>query len=423
MIFLSKIFKRTPAPPAAGPQRIDVMAGGPAAMTPFSGNAYESDIYRGAVDAIARNAAKLKPVHVVTNEGQRKDGDPVLNRLLQVRPNPFMSTYDMLYKLVTHYFLYNNAFALLQFDDKGSLAAIYPMRPMHMEYLADPTGSLFCKFLFANGKEYIFPFNQVLTIRRHFNNNDLLGDPNTAILSTLEVAHTQDEGIKDGITSCASIRGIFQYNQVLAPTRLKEVTDKFIADYLTVKNNGGVIAVDKNYSYVPIESKPQNIDETQINAIKKKIYDYLGISESIVNSSYNEDEWSAFYESVIEPLAVQFSQEFTEKLFTQREQAFGNSILLEANRLQFASNKTKADILKNLVPMGLLTKNQALEILNLPGVEDGDKTIQSLNYANSSIVDAYQMAVAKSGKGKEGSNADGQGNQNDSDPGDTRGSE
>lgn len=28
----------------------------------WAGNAYENDIYRGAVDAIARNAAKLKGV-------------------------------------------------------------------------------------------------------------------------------------------------------------------------------------------------------------------------------------------------------------------------------------------------------------------------------------------------------------------------
>ena len=34
-------------------------------------------------------------------------------------------------------------------------------------------------------------------------------------------------------------------------------------------------------------------------------HDYLGISESIVNSSYSENEWAAFYESTIEPIALQ----------------------------------------------------------------------------------------------------------------------
>jgi hypothetical protein len=143
--------------------------------------------------------------------------------------------------------------------------------------------------------------------------------------------------------------------------------------------------------YVPLDLKPTIINDKQIQSIKQKIYDYLGISENIVNSTYTENEWAAFYESVIEPLGVQFSLELTEKLFTPREQAFGNSILLEANRLQFASNTTKTSILKELMPLGLFTINQALEILNLPSVEDGDRRVQTLNVASTDIVDQYQM--------------------------------
>ena len=76
--------------------KVEVMNGGPAIFTQFSGNAYESDIYRSAVDSIARNVAKLKPVHVVTIDRNRKDGDNYLNRILQVRPNPYMTSYDMI---------------------------------------------------------------------------------------------------------------------------------------------------------------------------------------------------------------------------------------------------------------------------------------------------------------------------------------
>lgn len=78
------------------------------------GNAYENDIYRSAVDGIARNAAKPKGSHTVKYGNHTKcEGDCKLNRLLQVQPNPYMSAFDMLYKLVTHYFLYNNAFAYI----------------------------------------------------------------------------------------------------------------------------------------------------------------------------------------------------------------------------------------------------------------------------------------------------------------------
>mgnify|MGYP000886979321 FL=1 len=312
-----------------------------------------------------------------------------------------MTTYDMIYKLVTHYYLYNNAFAYLQKDDIGYLTGIYPLRPLNMEYLTDPTGALYCKFYFMGGKDFTLPYDEVFTIRRHFNSNDLLGDINTAIMPTLDLAHTQSEGMENAIKASATIRGILKYNQVLSPEKLKIEKEAFINDYLTVSNTGGIAAIDNKFDYVPLEMKSYVIDDKQLESVKKKIYDYLGISENIVNSTYSENEWAAFYESVIEPLAVQFSLELTDKLFTPREQAFGNSILLEANRLQFASNTTKTTILKELMPLGLFTINQALEILNLPAVEDGDRRIQTLNVVSTDIVDQYQMN-GKGGNENEG---------------------
>jgi len=105
--------------------RIEVMAGG-STFTPFNGSAYESDIYRSAVDAIARNASKLKGKHIIYSKYSniREQGDQRLNRILNVRPNPYMTAYDLIYKLVTHYFLHNNAYAFLQKDDRGNLISI-----------------------------------------------------------------------------------------------------------------------------------------------------------------------------------------------------------------------------------------------------------------------------------------------------------
>lgn len=401
MGFIQNIFRqRVSKEIQSEKSRVEVMNGGPAIFTQFSGNAYESDIYRSAVDSIARNVAKLKPVHVVTIDRNRKDGDSYLNRILQVRPNPYMTSYDMIYKIVTHYYLYNNAFAYLQKDEYGKLIGIYPLSPVNMEYLTDLTGELYCRFFFIGNNQVTLPFRDVFTIRRFYNSNDLLGDKNTAILNTLDLAHTQNEGIANSIKSSATIKGLLKYNQILSQENLKKEKEEFIKDYLSISNNGGIAALDSKMDYVPLEIKSVAIDNEQMSAVKQKIYDYLGVSEKIVNSTYNEDEWSAFYESVVEALGVQISLELTDKIFTQREQAFGNSIIMEANRLQFASNATKVKMLKELVPLGLFTVNQALEILNLPSVEDGDRRVQTLNVANTKIVDEYQMN--KKGANNEG---------------------
>lgn len=379
-------------------ERVEMLASGVPIFTPFNGSAYENDIYRAAIDSIARNTAKLKGRHVVYSKttSKRMSGNQQLNRILGTRPNPYMTSYDFLYKLVTHYYLHNNAFVLMHKDDTGNLLALYPLQSQQMEYVTDNTGEVYCKFLFANGNEHIFHISQLIILRRHFNSNDLLGDTNTSIYSTLELSQMQNEGLSHSIKNSANLKGILKYNQTIAPDRLKDETKAFVDDYMNISNNGGIASLDTKADYIPLKPNDVSINHTEIEAIKRKIYDYLGVSENVVNSTYTEDEWSAFYESVIEPIALQLSQELTEKLFTEREQAFGNSIIFESNRLQFASNESKVNIIKELVPMGLITINQALEMLNLPPVEDGHERLQSLNYVNKDIVDKYQLNKSES---------------------------
>jgi len=371
-------------------------------FTAWSGNAYSSDIFREGVDAIARNAGKLKASHVLTfADHSRAEGRCQLNNILQVEPNPLMSAYDFLYKLTTHYFLYNNAFAYIERDFSGKVVALYPVRVTQADFYSDPTGELFVKLYLLNGKSYLLPYRDIIHLRRFFNDNDLVGDNNEAITPALELSHTQNEGIINGIKTGVTLRGILKFTHVLSADKLKEHKDRFMSDYLGLENSGGVVATDEQMDYQPIDSKPVTIDATQIQETKTKIFNYLGVTEKIVNSSYTDEEWSAFYESTIEPFALAMSLEFTRKIFSKHERAFGNEILFESGRLQFKSNATKISMLKELLPMGLFTINQALEILNLPGVPDGDRRIQSLNYIDQSIANEYQVKKTTDPGGEE----------------------
>lgn len=369
----------------------------------YGGDAYSNDIFREAVDAIARNAGKLKGSHVVAYADQKREtGDGRLNRLLQTRPNRYMSSYDLLYKLTTRLFLYNNAFAYLDRDERGNVRAIYPITATHVDIMSDTTGSLFCGFMLRNGREVVLPYDDIVHLRRFFNESEILGEDNAAIASGIELAQTQNDGVTSAIRAGASIRGILSFTQIMSPSKLKEEKDAFVKDYLELGNEGGVIATDQKMTYTPIDNKPVLLDADQAKEIKTKIYNYLGVTESIVNSSYTEDEYAAFYESTLEPIAIALSQEFTAKVFNDREQAFGNSIVFESGRLQFTSNKTKVSLIAQLAPYGLLTINQALEILNLPSVADGDKRLQALNMIDQSIATEYQLGKKPDNRIKEG---------------------
>jgi len=350
-------------------------------FSPFSGAAYENAIFRGAVDTIAKHTAKLKPR--TTPTVQR------LDKLLQIEPNPYITAYDLLYKAATAYFCDNNAFILIHRDDSENVTALYNLTPASVEFLQSGD-KMYCKFLFRDGENVIIPYSDIIHLRRHFAKNELLGTDNAALFPALETAHAQTEGIQAAIKNGVTIRGVMRFTGVLHDDKLKALKERFVNEYLKMSNSGGVIALDDKMEYTPITSSAVIVDTAQLSAIQNQIYAYLNISDRIVTGQYNEDEFAAFYESVIEPLALQMSLEFTRKIFTPRERAFGREIIFGGERLEFSSAKTRIELLRQLLPYGLLTINESRRILSLPEVPDGDKRLQSLNYVNAAKIEEYQ---------------------------------
>jgi len=361
-----------------GLTQVKVMAGYTPIFTPWGERPYEADVVRAAVDAIARNAAKLKAKHIRRANGEVihvKNSD--IERVLSLRPNPRMSAYDLLYKLVTTLMMDNNAWAYPVWE-AGRLVAVYPVNCVSAELLEDSAGALYVKFYFMEGGTATLPYNDVIHLRRHFYNNDLLGSPNQPINATLSAIHTTNEGLAQAVKTSAALRGILKFQGMLKESDIEAQRERFIKEYLTVSNAGGIAALDAKAEYIPLNTEPKMINAAQMKELRDAVFRYFGVNEAIVMGNYTEDQWNAFYESTIEPLAVQMSLEFTSKLFSSREIGYGNEIVFEANRLQYASVRTKLELVQ-LVDRGIMTPNQLAEVFNLPPVPGGDVPIRRLD--------------------------------------------
>jgi HK97 family phage portal protein len=229
----------------------------------------------------------------------------------------------------------------------------------------------------------------------------MYGESNSKpLLSTLDLIKTTNDGISNAIKSSANLRGLLKFTQsMLKPEDLKKQRDDFVKDYMDVNNNGGVAALDSKADYIELKGDAKLVNAPQMKVIEEKVYKYFNVNENIVMSRYSEDEWNAFYESVIEPIAIQLSLEFTSKCFSDREIGFRNEIIFESNRLAYASNSTKISLARELMPMGVFTVNEIRDVFNLAPVEGGDKRIQTLNVVSADKADDYQGV--KDGKGDE----------------------
>ena len=363
---ITKLFRRDARPPNC--VTLEIQGG----FTAFSGTAYSSAAFRAAVDAIARHAAKLK-AHA---------GSATVDKLLTESPNAYMTAYDLLYKAATAYFTANNAFVLIE-RGRGAVRAFYPLTPSSVEFIGAQDGALYVKMIFSDGKQVLLPYGDIIHLRRHFSTNELLGSDNAPLYPLIDTAHTLNEATGAAVKNATNIRGILKFTSLVNPQQVKAEKEQFVKDYLSLSNTGGIAATDQRFEFVPTNTNAYSVPHEQTEAVNRQICAYLGLSPKIVSGEYTEDEFAAFYESIIEPLALQMSLEFSRKC--------GAEVRFTAERLEFSSARTRISLLRELLPFGVISINEARRLLALPEVSDGDKRLQSLNYVTADKADEYQL--------------------------------
>lgn len=370
--------------------RLQLVNGYEAIFTNYDGQIYDNPTVRACIDTIARNAAKLNPKHIRSTDKNYKILNEDIYHIIAEQPNEIMNAYDFYYKIFSELYLNNNVFVYIMRDENLKVIGLYPILFNQADFV-EYQNQIYVKFRFGTGKIRTVAYNDLIHLRRFFCKNDILGGSNLPVVSALSFQHILKEGIINAIKITMSIKGYLKSTKsMLSPKDAKKLRDNFIKDFVSDDNSSGIGALDATTDFKEVNLDPTVASDAQMTDNKNEILDYFNLNENIIQSKYSEDEWNAFYESVLEPLGIQIGMEFTNKIFTYGERYHGNKIIFEANRLQYASNKTKIEVARYL--NNYLYIDEIREILNLAPLPNGEgqKLMQDLNHINSNIADTYQ---------------------------------
>lgn len=377
--FKNLFFKKT-ATPVSTLQLVTEQGNG---FYSWNGDIYKSDIVCGCIRAFYKAVIKLQAQHI------RKTGnkifinpEPYIKFLLE-EPNPLMTGQKLLEKLAIQYKLNNNAFACILRDDMGFATEIYPMPAVGAEALYAEDNSLWLKFILKNGKIVVFPYSDIIHLRQDFNNNDIFGDsPVETLRPLMEIVTTTDQGIVKAIKNSGVIKWLLKVKQMMTDDDLTKYVSKFNKNFLSVESagEGGAAAVDSKADIQQVDPKDYVPNSSQMEKTTQRLYNFFGVNQKIIQRSFNEDEWNAYYEGEIEPFAIEFGEELTRKLFTRRERSSGNKIILSGTSLTCASMTTRLNLMQ-MVDRGGLTPNEWRAVLNLAPIEGGDEPIRRLDTA------------------------------------------
>ncbi len=391
-----KIFEKYAVSQATG-KLFETLTAYQPTFTSFSGGIYEALLCRSAIHTFASHCSKLK-IEISGN-------DKGLKHILRSKPNPWMTTSQFLYRLATILEVDTTAFIVPMLDPTGKrIQGFFPVKPASVT-IKEYQGREYAELLFPTGKKAIVESEYVGIVTKHQYQDDLFGSGNKPLYATVKMLDTQDQGVVEGIKNNAAIRFMATLAGVFKRKDIEEARRVFTEQNLQ-NNQTGVMMFDEKYKDVKqIQSNPMYVDATQMQQIKNNVYTYFGVNEELMMNKFDENSWDAYYEGKIEPFAIQVSEVLTNIIYSIRELAFGDEVILSSNRLEYASNTTKLNVVTQMFDRGMMTKNQGLEIFNMPKVEDGDKFYIRKEYAELDKLNEAQGLEPTNPYGKEGGDA------------------
>lgn len=346
-------------------------------FTTWGGSVYETELIRAVIHTRATHISKLK----VETQGSAR---PALQNKLKHGPNQFQTWSQFMYRLSTILDIHNTAFICPVYDTFGEPSGIYAPLPSRCEIIQ--YGDIpYLRYEFSSGDRAAIELAYCGIMNKFQYRSDFFGENNHALYPTMDLIHIQNQGIREGVKSAASYRFMAQVGNFTRPEDLAKERKRFTEENFSAEaEGGGMLLFPNTYTNIQqINAKPWVVDAEQMRIIKDGVFDYFTMNEDVLQGKAYGDAWTAFYESSIEPFAIQFSEVVTKALFTFREQSQGNRIMATANRLQYLSNSEKLNVSSQMLDRGIMSINDVREIWNLPPVEGGDARIIRGEYWNA----------------------------------------
>lgn len=331
----------------------------------WNGELYESERVRAAIDARARHIAKLE----VKTYGAAK---PRLQTALKKRPNPYQSWSQFLYRTSTILDMQNNCFIVPILDIENEITGYWACLPSSCAVLEDKNGTEWLRYKFSNGEIGAVEYRRCGIMTKFQYKDDFFGESNRAMSSTMELINLQQQGIREAIKNGASFRFMARLTNFQDPDDLAAEQKAFSEKNLSADASGFLLFPNTYDGIQQIKSDPYTVNADQMKLINENVNDYFAVNDDILQSKAVGDQLDGFFDSVIEPFAIMLSEILTLMSFSDNEIGHGSRIMATANRLQYMKTSDKIQFVSQLGDRGLITVNEARELLNYPPVEGGD---------------------------------------------------
>ena len=359
---------------------------------------------------ILSNHVAMLPLQLFRNKGGKRirASDHEIARIIEFRPNPYMTPFQFKQTMESHRQLYGNAFAEIEYSKTGYPKALWILNPTQTKVVCekDANGNVkryLVQTLLPNGQTVYLKYESVLHIKG-ISTDGLNGkSPIEVARETIGIQIAGQKFTGQFYQNGTMSSGVLKVPQQLKPEAKEIIRQEWEKFNKGLDNSHRVAILDAGLDYQALGIKQSDAQyiETQKFSVAEiaRIYNVpLHMLADLERATFSNIEQQSleFVRDTLSPLLISWEQELAYQLMTEDE-FFSNKYYFKfnLNSLLRGDSQARANYYEKMMHLGIYSINEVRELEDKDKIENGDKHYMSLNYIDIDLMNDYQQGKIK----------------------------
>lgn len=334
--------------------------------------------------------------------------DHPIAKLIETRPNPYMTPFQFKQTMEAHRQLYGNAYAEIEWSKTGYPKALWILNPLVTKIVMekDQHGNLkryLVQTTLVNGKVVNLPYTSVLHIKGLSTNGIVGKSPIDVARETIGIQIAGQKFTGKFYANGTMSSGVLKVPQPLNPEAKQVIRQEWEKFNNGLDNSHRVAILDAGLDYQSLGIKQCDAQyiETQKFSIAEiaRIFNvppHMLADLERATFSNIEQQSLEFVRDTLSPLLISWEQELQYQLFTEEEIEVKKFYFkFNLNSLLRGDSTNRAAYYEKMINLGIYSINEVRELEDKDKIKNGDKHYMSLNYIDIDLMNEYQKQKVK----------------------------
>lgn len=342
----------------------------------------------GCLRVLGEGVAQV-PLKLMQGEGRGKRTavDHPLHELLHVKPNDWMSSFELRETMTWHAALCGAAKVFVVRDSLGKPIELIPLEPGSVTTKQQSDYRLVHQVTSPKGGQREFPQEAIWVLRgpswNGFEGLDVMRIAREAIGLSIAAEDHHSRMHRNSVAPS----GLYSVDGALGSDQYKALRAWLEKEYGGMENTGRPMILDRNAKFTPYAFK--GVDMQHLETRKHQIEEVcryfrvmpimIGYSDKAATYASAEQMFLAHLVHTLMPWYGRFEQSITANLLTTKDRKEGYYPKFTERGLLRGAMKDEAEYLSKLVERGVLTRNEARELMDRNPIDGLDEPLTPIN--------------------------------------------